>query len=72
MEGTKRPRQRAPQVLRTFAPTRLQDDLLTAVYDRLLDLGSQRDSAQDEPRGPQLEEVSAEHGWLAGTGGRSG
>lgn len=72
MEGTKRPRQRAPQVLRTFAPTRLQDDLLAAVYDRLLDVGSQRDSVQDEPGGPQLDEVSAELGQPAGTGGRHG
>ena len=40
MEGKTRPRQRTPQVLRTFSPTRLQDDLLAAVYDRLLDASS--------------------------------
>ena len=72
MEGTKRPRQRAPHVLRTFAPTRLQDDLLAAVFDRLLDVGSQRDRVQDEPRGPQRDGVSAEHGQPAETGGRRG
>jgi hypothetical protein len=70
MEGTTRPRQRAPQVLRAFAPTRLQDDLLAAVYDRLLDVGSQRDRVQDETREPQVEWVSAEHGQPAETGGR--
>ena len=70
MEGTKRPRQRAPQVHRTFAPTRLQDDLLAAVFDRLLDVGTQRDRVQDEPRKPQLDGVSAEHGQPAETGGR--
>ena len=36
MEGTTRKRRRAPQVLRSFAPTRLADDLLAAVYERLL------------------------------------
>lgn len=72
MEGTKRPRQRAPQVVRAFAPTRLQDDLLAAVFDRLLEVGSRRDSVQDEPRGSQPEWVSAEHGQPAETGGQRG
>jgi hypothetical protein len=36
MEGTSRKRRQAPQVLRFFAPTRLADDLLAGVYERLL------------------------------------
>jgi hypothetical protein len=72
MEGTKRPRHRATRVLRTFAPTRLQDDLLTAVYDRLLDVGSERNSAQAERRRSRRAEVFPEHGQPAGTGGRHG
>ena len=70
MEGTTRPRQRAPQVLRTFAPTRLQADLLATVYDRLLDVGTPtgdvRDGQKEHPPGC----VSAEHGHQAETGGR--
>jgi hypothetical protein len=72
MEGKTCPRQRTPQVVRAFAPTRLQDDLLAAVYDRLLDVGAPVDSVHDEPREPQLEWVSAEHGQPAETGGRHG
>ena len=36
MEGTLRKRRQAPQVLRSFAPTRLEDDVLAGVYQRLL------------------------------------
>jgi hypothetical protein len=72
MEGTSRPRQRAPQVTRTFAPTRLQDDLLTAVYDRLLDVGSRRGGIQDESRGAWVDRSFVAHGLAAGTGGRHG
>jgi hypothetical protein len=72
MEGKTRPRQRTSQVLRRFAPTRLQDDLLAAVYDRLLDASSPAGRVRDEPREPQLESVSAGGGWPADTGGRHG
>ena len=72
MEGTRRPRQRAPQGTRTFAPTRLQDDLRAAVYDRLLDVGSRRDGAQDESRGARVDRSFVGHGLAAGTGGRHG
>jgi hypothetical protein len=72
MEGTRRPRQRAPQVTRTFAPTRLQDDLLTAVYDRLLGVGSRSDGAQDESGGARGDRDFVGHGLAAGTGGRHG
>jgi len=72
MEGRTRPRQRTPQVLRAYVPTRLQDDLLAAVYDRLLDVGVPMGSGHEEPREPQLEWVFAEHGQPAETGGHHG
>jgi hypothetical protein len=72
MEGKTRPRQRTPQVLRTLIPTRLQDDLLGAVYDRLLDVGAGAGSVHDEAREPQTEWVSAEFGQPVKTGGRRG
>jgi len=72
MDGKTRPRQRASQVLRKFAATRLQDDLLAAVYDRLLDASSSEGRGRDEPGEPELELVSAGGGWLADTGGRYG
>jgi hypothetical protein len=72
MEGKTRPSQRAPRVLGRFAPTRLQDDLLAAVYDRLLVASSLVGRAHDEPNEAELESVSAGGRWLADTGGRHG
>jgi hypothetical protein len=69
MEGKTRPRQRAPQVLRTFNPTRLQDDLLATVYDRLLKASVRGQVPEDKLEQPQLEAVSAEGDQLAKTGG---
>ena len=69
MEGKRRPRQRTPRVLRTFNPTRLQDDLLAAVYDRLLGGNVRSQRSQDKLEQSQLEAVSVEYGQLAKTGG---
>ncbi len=69
MEGKTRPRQRTPQVLRTFNPTRLQDDLLAAVYDRLLEVSVRVQTPQDKLERTQLEAVPAEGGQPANTGG---
>jgi hypothetical protein len=69
MEGKTRSRQRAPQVLRTFNPTRLQDDLLASVYDRLLEASVRVQIRQDKLEPLQLDAVSAEDGQLAKTGG---
>jgi hypothetical protein len=69
MEGKTRPRQRVPQVLRAFNPTRLQDDLLAVVYDRLLEVGARVDCTQVEVRKPHLEAVSAVRRQVAKTGG---
>jgi hypothetical protein len=71
MDGNTRPRQRTPQVLRTFTATRLQDDLLAAVYDRLLEVDASVGTVQ-QPRKPHLKCVPVEDGQLAKTGGRHG
>lgn len=69
MEGNTRPRQRGPRLLRTFRPTRLQDDLLAAVYDRLLEVGARVESVQNEVKEPQFEGGSAVQRQQAKTGG---
>jgi hypothetical protein len=65
MEGDARPRQRTLQVLRTFNPTRLQDDLVAASYDRLLQVEASVGTVQGQPRKPRLRCVPAEDGQLA-------
>lgn len=69
MEGNTRPRQRALQVLRTFNPTRLQDDLVAAVYDRLLEVETSVGTIQGEARKPRLKCVPADDRQLVKTGG---
>ena len=69
MEGKSRPRQRAPRVLRAFNPSRLQDDLLGNVYDRLLDVGDRAEGIQNEVSEPRLEKVSPVGRQIAKTGG---
>jgi hypothetical protein len=69
MEGTLQSRHRTPQVLRSYAPTRLQDDLLAAVYERLLNATSAVDSGHERTRESQRVWVSTGHGQLVATGG---
>ncbi len=69
MEGKLRSRHRSPQVLRSFAPTRLQDDLLAAVYERLLNVSSAVDSGHERRRDRERVWVAAEQGQLVATGG---
>ncbi len=69
MEGTLRSRHRSPQVLRSFAPTRLQDDVLAAVHERLLNVGSAVDSGHEREGEPECVWVSTEKGQLVATGG---
>jgi hypothetical protein len=69
MEGKTRPRQCAPRVLRALNSTRLQDDVLAAVYDRLLAVSARVESGRNVPREPQLERSSAVQRQLARTGG---
>ena len=69
MEGTLRSRHCTPQVFRSFAPSRLLDDLLAAVYERLLSVSSAVDSGHERTREPQREWVSIEQGQLVATGG---
>jgi hypothetical protein len=68
MDGKARPRQRAPRVFRTFVPNRLQDDLLAAVYDRLLEAGARVEGNQDEVKGAQPERASDVQRQVAETG----
>lgn len=69
MEGKSRPRPRAPHVLRRFTPSRLQDDLLAAVYDRLLAAGPSVARSHDRPQEPELAGIAAEKHQPATTGG---
>ena len=69
MEGTLRSRHRTPQVLRSYAPTRLQDDVLAAVYERLHNATSVVDSGRRRTRDSQRGWVSTEQGQLVATGG---
>jgi hypothetical protein len=68
MEGRSRAR-RAPQVLRRFTPSRLQDDLLATVYDRLLAAGLSAGTSHDGTRGPELVGIAAGQDRPATTGG---
>jgi hypothetical protein len=68
MEGRSRAR-RAPHVLRHFTPSRLQDDLLAAVYDRLLAAGLSVSTSHGGTREPELVGIVAEQDRPATTGG---
>jgi hypothetical protein len=69
MEGQSRPRQRVPLVLRRFTPSRLQDDLLAAVYDRLLAAGISADRNRGTPPEPELARIVARPEQPVTTGG---
>jgi hypothetical protein len=69
MEGTKRQRRQRPQVLRSFAPTRLADDLLAEVYERLLTTRDRLSAVQTEVKETQTLELLAQ-GQPVATGGR--
>jgi hypothetical protein len=69
MEGRSRSKQSAPLVLRRYTPSRLQDDLLAATYDRLLAAQSSADRIQDRPRELELVRIRAEPEQAATTGG---
>lgn len=68
MDGKARPRQRAPRVFRALVPTRLQDDLLAAVYGRLLEVGARVEGSQNEVRKTQLERAATVQRQVAETG----
>jgi len=69
MEGQSRPRQCTPLVFRRFTPSRLQDDLLAAVYDRLLAAGSSVVRFRGGPRELELAGIVVESEQRATTGG---
>ena len=64
MEGKSRLQQRTSQVVRRLVPTRLQDDLLAAVYDRLLDASSRAPEFATSPGSPSSNQSPPEAaGW---------
>ena len=69
MEGTLRKRRQAPQVLRSFAPTRLEDDVLAGVYERLLSVHDRLAALEVEFKDKEMLAGFA-HGQLVATGGR--
>jgi hypothetical protein len=69
MEGTLRKRRQAPQVLRSFAPTRLEDDVLAGVYQRLLSVHERLAALEVEFKEKEMLAEFA-HGQLVATGGR--
>jgi hypothetical protein len=57
MEGNTLRRHHAPQLLRCFAPTRLSEDLLADVYERLLKAVRQASAGQGRVLEGELEEL---------------
>jgi hypothetical protein len=47
----------------------LQDDVLAAVYERLLNVSSAMDSGHERTRDPERVWISTEQGQLVATGG---
>jgi hypothetical protein len=60
MDGRSHLKQRARLVLRSFTPSRLQDELLATVYDRLLAAGSLADRTRGGPREIELAKIVSE------------
>jgi hypothetical protein len=69
MEGTPRKRRQTPQVLRSFAPTRLADDVLAGVYQRLLSVHDRLAALEVEFKDKELLAGFAQ-GQLVATGGQ--
>ena len=69
MEGTLRKRRLAPQVLRSFAPSRLEDDVLAGVYQRLLSVHDRLAALEVEFKEKDTLAGFA-HGQLVATGGQ--
>jgi hypothetical protein len=71
MQGKARQRRCLPPLLRAFAPTRLTEELLTSVYERLLGASHHRGPAPAEspPTDPEASCLSEEQ--IVTTGGQS-
>jgi len=71
MQGKVRQRRCLPPLLRAFAPTRLTEELLAGVYERLLgaDHRSSRVPAESRPADPRVNGVCEEQ--TVTTGGQS-
>jgi hypothetical protein len=72
MEGTLRKRHSPPVVLRFFAPSRLADDVLAGVYERLLVVPDRLAAVNGVVKVVKDEDVLAGYSLdqLAATGGR--
>jgi hypothetical protein len=71
MDGKTLRQRRAPQVIRCFAPTRLADDLLAGIYDRLLAAGTPHSGGQSPARERVLQKLLLSDHQAMATGGRS-
>jgi hypothetical protein len=71
MQGKARQRRCLPPLLRAFAPTRLTEELLAGVYERLLGAGHRGDPAPAEsrPTDPRVDCLCEEQ--TVTTGGQS-
>jgi hypothetical protein len=69
MEGQPRPPQRARLESRRFTPSRLQEELLAAVYDRVLAAGASMSRSDVEPRDLEIALTVAEQDQPNTTGG---
>ena len=70
MEGNTLRHRPAPQVIRAFATTRLADDLLARVYERLLTVSGQGSGGQDYLMERLLQELPRGVDQPITTGGR--
>jgi hypothetical protein len=72
MEGSSLPRCRMPRVVRSFVPTRLTDELLAEVYERLLAVAV-GDAAGCPSQAPEAarQPLPCGRGQLLTTGGRT-
>lgn len=71
MQGKTKKRRCLPPLLREFAPTRLTEDLLTSVYERLLGAGHHRGPAPAESPPTDLETNCVSEEQIVTTGGQS-
>ena len=71
MQGKSRQRQCLPPLLRAFAPTRLTEELLAGVYERLLGAGRHSGPAPAESRPPDPRANRAAEGQAITTGGQA-
>jgi hypothetical protein len=70
MDGVTRKPRFAPQVIRDFAPSRLADDLLAEVYERLFKAGIHGSAVSVGFEEPESQEILLDQEQPMATGGR--